>query len=137
MLIVAHIPSTRTQCNFEELNKMIIELMLDFHAWSTSRPTQENDTTADTLEREINSIMETEKEQGRFLSSSPSCSCFIGRPMFCILVPIVCPLAGYAYILLYTELTLLSLKRGPVNGSTTLSIASRWLWLHSPDSDRI
>ncbi|KAI0703719.1 hypothetical protein BC835DRAFT_1262355 [Cytidiella melzeri] len=56
----------------DKLSKMIIELMLELHAWSTSRPTQESDSTADTLEKEINGIMETEKEQGRSLSLSAS-----------------------------------------------------------------
>lgn len=61
---------------------MIIELMLEFHAWSTSRPIHEAETTADTLEKEVNNIMETEKEQGRYLHPLPLRNCFIGRPMF-------------------------------------------------------
>lgn len=59
---------------------MIIELMLEFHAWSTCRPVKESDRTADILEKEINKIMETELEQGRS-SESTSSACFIGRPM--------------------------------------------------------
>ncbi|KAL6300409.1 hypothetical protein BKA93DRAFT_802055 [Sparassis latifolia] len=47
----------------EKLNMVLLELMLDFHAWSTARPTRESDRTADELEREINGVMEVEKEQ--------------------------------------------------------------------------
>ena len=32
---------------------MLLELMLEFHAWSTARPAQESDSTADALEKEI------------------------------------------------------------------------------------
>lgn len=66
----------------QELGKMVIELMLDFHAWSTSRPTRESDLTADFLEKEVNDIMGIEKEQGRSSTSSVSCSHIMGRPMF-------------------------------------------------------
>ncbi|KAI0346508.1 hypothetical protein BDW22DRAFT_1352610 [Trametopsis cervina] len=47
----------------QELSRMIIELMLEFHAWSTSRPAHESDKMADTLEKDINAIMEKEQEQ--------------------------------------------------------------------------
>ena len=55
--------------------------MLDFHAWSTARPTQESDRTADVLEQEIKSVIELEKEQGMFSSSSQPLS-FLGRQTF-------------------------------------------------------
>ena len=45
---------------------MLLELMLEFHAWSTARPTHESDVTAGNLEKDINKIIETENEQGRF-----------------------------------------------------------------------
>lgn len=61
-----------------ELSGMLIELVLEFHAWSTSRPTQESDATADRLEKEINVVMELEKEQGR--SSNPLHVTLVGRP---------------------------------------------------------
>ncbi|KAI0366823.1 hypothetical protein BV20DRAFT_971330 [Pilatotrama ljubarskyi] len=47
----------------EKLNTMLLELILDFHAWSAARPTHESDKTADTLEKEIKSLREAEKEQ--------------------------------------------------------------------------
>lgn len=61
-----------------ELSAMLLELMLDFHAWSSARPLHESDKTADTLEKEINELMETEKDQGRS-SVSHQCPTFIGR----------------------------------------------------------
>ena len=51
---------------FAEMNNMLLGLMLEFHAWSTARPTHESDSTAESLEMEINKIIETENEQGRF-----------------------------------------------------------------------
>ncbi|KAK7676160.1 hypothetical protein QCA50_020871 [Cerrena zonata] len=55
----------------EKLSLMLLELMLDFHAWSSARPLHESDKTADRLEKEINELMETEKDQGMFSASSP------------------------------------------------------------------
>ena len=57
-----------------ELNVMLLELMLEFHAWSTARPAHESDTAADTLEKEVKVVIELEKEQGT--------SSLIGRPVF-------------------------------------------------------
>ncbi|KAK7678306.1 hypothetical protein QCA50_018654 [Cerrena zonata] len=56
----------------EKLSLMLLELMLDFHAWSSARPLHESDKTADRLEKEINELIETEKDQGMFSVSSPS-----------------------------------------------------------------
>lgn len=52
-----------------ELNSMLLELILDFHAWSAARPTHESERTADMLEKEVKVLMEAEKEQGRCLSA--------------------------------------------------------------------
>ena len=69
-----------------ELSTMLIEMLLEFHAWSTARPVHESDRTADALEKEINAIMEAEKEQG--MSSVPPCpASFVGRRMFFISHP--------------------------------------------------
>lgn len=54
--------------------------MLEFHAWSTARPSLENDKNADELEQEINTLLETEKEQGR----SSALQFLIGMPMFLV-----------------------------------------------------
>ena len=53
---------------------MLLELMLEVHAWSTARPAHESDATADTLEKEVKVVIGLEKEQGT--------SSFIGRPVF-------------------------------------------------------
>ncbi|KAI0947951.1 hypothetical protein AcW1_009581 [Taiwanofungus camphoratus] len=47
----------------EKLNLVLLELMLEFHAWSTARPTYESDRTADELEKEVKAMIELEKEQ--------------------------------------------------------------------------
>ncbi|EMD35473.1 hypothetical protein CERSUDRAFT_85436 [Gelatoporia subvermispora B] len=49
----------------EKLNGMMLQLMLEFHAWSTARPSCESDRTADTLEAEVKAIIELEKDQER------------------------------------------------------------------------
>ncbi|EKM58114.1 uncharacterized protein PHACADRAFT_89911, partial [Phanerochaete carnosa HHB-10118-sp] len=60
---------------FEDESKrdvdMLIELMLEFHAWSTARPVYASETTAEALEKEIHDIIETENEQGRSTVSLP------------------------------------------------------------------
>lgn len=48
---------------------MLLELIIDFHAWSAARPTFASDKTADALEKEIKSLLEIEKEQGRSSAS--------------------------------------------------------------------
>lgn len=88
---------------------MIIELMLEFNAWSTSRPTRESDFTADFLEKEVNDIMEIEKEQGRSLNSSVY-GHVIGRPMFYYHLPWLVPV-------MYLALTFFCWKRKHVNAS--------------------
>ena len=36
-----------------EFSDMLLELMLEFHAWSTARPTRESERTADELEKKL------------------------------------------------------------------------------------
>ncbi|KZT04478.1 uncharacterized protein LAESUDRAFT_814078 [Laetiporus sulphureus 93-53] len=48
----------------EKLNDMLLEVMLEFHAWSTARPSFESDRAADALEKEVKTVMDMEKEQG-------------------------------------------------------------------------
>ncbi|TCD60224.1 hypothetical protein EIP91_010532 [Steccherinum ochraceum] len=47
-----------------ELSTMLLELMLDFHAWAAARPSTEAERNAELLEKGINGLLETEKEQG-------------------------------------------------------------------------
>ncbi|KAI0656870.1 hypothetical protein C8Q70DRAFT_1006476 [Cubamyces menziesii] len=46
-----------------KLNSMLLELILDFHAWSAARPAHETDKAADALEKEIKGLQNTEQEQ--------------------------------------------------------------------------
>ncbi|KAI0819412.1 hypothetical protein BC628DRAFT_1332985 [Trametes gibbosa] len=57
---------TRRDAEFiEKLNVMLLELILEFHAWAAARPMCESDKNADTLEKEVRSLRDAEKEQGR------------------------------------------------------------------------
>ncbi|RPD75533.1 hypothetical protein L226DRAFT_47340 [Lentinus tigrinus ALCF2SS1-7] len=47
----------------EKLNTMLLELIIEFHAWSAARPTFESERTADALEKEVKALVEAEKEQ--------------------------------------------------------------------------
>ena len=47
---------------------MIFELVLEFHAWATSRPDYESAITGDTLFEEIQKVKDIEREQGTFRS---------------------------------------------------------------------
>ncbi|KIP12142.1 hypothetical protein PHLGIDRAFT_98508 [Phlebiopsis gigantea 11061_1 CR5-6] len=47
----------------KELSDILLELMLEFHAWSSSRPIHERDITAMAFEKEMEIILETENEQ--------------------------------------------------------------------------
>ncbi|EPQ52242.1 hypothetical protein GLOTRDRAFT_132359 [Gloeophyllum trabeum ATCC 11539] len=53
----------------EKLNKMLLDLTIEFHAWSTARPAFETNENLESLEKEINSIMTLESEQGMSLPS--------------------------------------------------------------------
>ncbi|TBU51177.1 hypothetical protein BD310DRAFT_963153 [Dichomitus squalens] len=53
----------------EKLNSMLLELIIEFHAWSSARPMHESDQMADVLEKEIKGLRNIESEQGT--SSAP------------------------------------------------------------------
>ncbi|EMD35492.1 hypothetical protein CERSUDRAFT_96608 [Gelatoporia subvermispora B] len=55
------------------------KLMLEFHAWSSARPSYESDHTADALESEVKSVIEMEKEQGTSLSPLSTSPSFVER----------------------------------------------------------
>ena len=48
---------------------MLLELIIDFHAWSAARPAHEGEKMADLLEKEVKTLRDAEKEQG---TSAPS-----------------------------------------------------------------
>jgi hypothetical protein len=56
-----------------EINKALLDLVLEFHAWAAAKPAREHEKTTELLEKEVNSIIEKEKEQGR--CSLPPRSC--------------------------------------------------------------
>ena len=68
-----------------ELGNMLIELILEFHAWAAARPSHESVNTAEALEKGINAIIQAEKEQGRSSLSLPRSQSFVGRQC-CILL---------------------------------------------------
>ena len=47
-----------------ELHEKLLELILELHAWSTSRPELESTAAGDILVDEAQSIINTEREQG-------------------------------------------------------------------------
>ncbi|KAK7676165.1 hypothetical protein QCA50_020876 [Cerrena zonata] len=93
----------------EKLSLMLLELMLDFHAWSSARPLHESDKTADRLEKEINELIETEKDQdsstveGVYRSDQDgSCCSDCSHSLICLLLlpPVFRPsLSGTAVVL--------------------------------------
>ncbi|TBU25632.1 hypothetical protein BD311DRAFT_727575 [Dichomitus squalens] len=57
----------------EKLNSMLLELIIEFHAWSSARPIHESDKMADVLEKEIKGLRNIESEQGTsFAPAHPS-----------------------------------------------------------------
>lgn len=66
---------------FPELKHEMIDFLVMYHAWTTSRFQYEKDIAAKALEEKLNDVTETEREQGRSQSRSsspetPSFSCF-------------------------------------------------------------
>ena len=69
---------------------MLLELLLEFHAWAAARPTHVSEEAAERLEKEVKALQEMEREQGtsppspfpRARSPSPApsaCEAFAGR----------------------------------------------------------
>ncbi|KAF9787951.1 hypothetical protein BJ322DRAFT_593424 [Thelephora terrestris] len=57
----------------QKINKVLLDLVLQFHAWAAAKPTREHESATELLEKEVNFIIEKEKSQGR--CSVPSRSC--------------------------------------------------------------
>ena len=57
-----------------EINKDLLDLIVEFNAWASVKPTHEHQKTSELLEKEVNFIIEEEKTQGRY--SRPQRSCF-------------------------------------------------------------
>jgi len=58
---------------FPELSNMLLDVIIQAHAWSSARSKQESTLAAQNIEQKIVTVIEKEKEQGRFppASSSP------------------------------------------------------------------
>ncbi|KAG6830284.1 hypothetical protein H0H87_008582 [Tephrocybe sp. NHM501043] len=69
----------------KELGLMLLNALLETHAWAAARPKHESSLAAQNIEKKIVSVMETEKEQGmsEYLSplrlSSSLCAGIVGR----------------------------------------------------------
>jgi hypothetical protein len=62
---------------------MVIDIMIQFHAWASARPTSERKTAATRLESQIQDVLKIEAEQGRSSASlSQSFSFLVGRAVF-------------------------------------------------------
>ncbi|KAF8221094.1 hypothetical protein L208DRAFT_1415706 [Tricholoma matsutake] len=78
-----------------ELSSMLLDVIMQAHAWSSARSKQESTLAAQNIEQKIVSVIETEKEQGMFppASSSPSYSTppfhstIVGRQRLIIMPP--------------------------------------------------
>ncbi len=68
-----------------ELGAMLLDLIIDMHAWAAARPKHESEVAAQRLEQDIKALIEVEEQQGRFPSVLPpnrhsrACPCLAGR----------------------------------------------------------
>lgn len=63
-----------------DLSEMLLDVILETHAWAAARPKHERQSEVQKLENKISEVMETEKEQGMCSSESSSLysSLFLG-----------------------------------------------------------
>ncbi|KAG6854102.1 hypothetical protein C0991_010516 [Blastosporella zonata] len=59
----------------KELASMLLDALLETHAWAAARPKHESSVAAQNIEKKIVSVMETEKEQGMYLLRPRSYMC--------------------------------------------------------------
>ncbi|KAK0220212.1 hypothetical protein IW262DRAFT_1482755 [Armillaria fumosa] len=67
--------SARDTAFSQELSAMLLDVMLETHAWASARPKHESHVAVQKFEKKISQVMEVEKEQGTSpfsLSSLPS-----------------------------------------------------------------
>lgn len=80
------------------MNQMILDLVLNFHAWSTARPEFETAHAGDTLMDEAQRVLATEREQGMSLFSfGMNCIVVRLRPLSaaCVFTLLFHPTNGY------------------------------------------
>ncbi|KAK0458776.1 uncharacterized protein EV420DRAFT_1230020, partial [Desarmillaria tabescens] len=67
--------SARDVAFSQELSAMLLDVVLETHAWASARPKHESQVAVQKFEKKISQVMEVEKEQGMSpfsLSSLPS-----------------------------------------------------------------
>ncbi|KAK0237980.1 hypothetical protein EDD85DRAFT_952154 [Armillaria nabsnona] len=67
--------SARDAAFSQELSAMLLDVVLETHAWASARPKHESQVAVQKFEKKISQVMEVEKEQGASpfsLSSLPS-----------------------------------------------------------------
>ncbi|KAF9027734.1 hypothetical protein BDZ89DRAFT_793126 [Hymenopellis radicata] len=62
--------SARDAAFAQELSAMLLDVMLETHAWAAARPKHESQVAVQKFEKKISEVMEVEKEQG-MLAPSP------------------------------------------------------------------
>ncbi|KAF9027725.1 hypothetical protein BDZ89DRAFT_921362, partial [Hymenopellis radicata] len=56
--------SARDATFAQELSAMLLDVMLETHAWAAARPKHESQVAVQKFEKKISEVMEVEKEQG-------------------------------------------------------------------------
>ncbi|KAI3605333.1 hypothetical protein WG66_013048 [Moniliophthora roreri] len=84
----------------QELGTMLLELILETHAWSSARPKHESQMEVQKLEQRIMDVVEIEKEQGTLQLNPPSTpslslSSVVGMQLFDSTFAVLC--AGYGF----------------------------------------
>lgn len=65
------------------LSAMLLDSIIETHAWAAARPKHESQTAAQKYEQKISEVMNVEREQGTFTTPPTSSSLsvvFVGRP---------------------------------------------------------
>jgi len=72
----------------QKINKALLDLALQFHAWAAAKPTREHESATELLEKEVNTIIEKEKTQeqtramlGDFIKSVRSALAALGEKL--------------------------------------------------------
>jgi len=72
----------------QKINKALLDLVLQFHAWAAAKPTREHERATELLEKEVNFIIEKEKTQeqtramlGDFIKSVRSALAALGEKL--------------------------------------------------------
>lgn len=87
---------------------MLLNAILETHAWASTRPKHESSLAALNIEQKIVSVMETEKEQGMFISHPRSSSSLyagiVGRHLLPFTILLIHPVILFCYFDVPTRL---------------------------------